>query len=269
MAVGKSRELRMIVYLLVFLHSGTWLLRQNKTLTSSLLPPDTTTDMHASFTITSRSASISHATASVPPPPFLTFDILSIGSKTRLDYLEGQRDTFGSHVSVRHFFGVTEDVDDDVTCSTHLTTNETVKVAKFCAKKYWNRRTQMEMKFMRNHYASIKFLLSKENPSGWLCAQTRPIVALSKVVLKQYRTGEIETLPDYLIIVDDDTHLNVPMIQEYFQSDPAYFSGGAARTIAGCLVRKPIFQLHFTMNIGGQGLFLSQGTYDVVTRDSR
>jgi hypothetical protein len=110
------------------------------------------------------------------------------------------------------------------------------------------------MKFMRNFYAHDPWLLKKQNPGGWLCAQTRPIVALYKVALRKYR---MEELPDYLIIVDDDTHLNLPMIHDYFQSDPTYFA--AARTIAGCLVRKHVWQLHFTLAFGGYGIFFSKG----------
>jgi hypothetical protein len=201
--------------------------------------------------------SASSFTESEEPNPFLTFDILSIGSKTRLDYLQGQRDTFAKHKSVRHFFTVTEDVDDDKLCSVNATDDDALRVARFCHQKFWNKQTQMQMKFMRNYYASNKWLLGKANPGGWLCAQTRPIVALYKVALRQYK--EAMELPDYLIIVDDDTHLNLPMIHEYFQSDPTYFT--AARTIAGCLVRKPVFQLHFTTSIGGHGIFFSKGTH--------
>lgn len=289
MVIGQPRDSLVFVFTTIFLLSATSLLRQNKTLTY-LLPDisltNTTgvsisnllwsyvngTELNATIESTligtaqgasklknTNSSTVGTSEYTVPAP-FLTFDILAIGSKTRLDYLEGQRETIGAHVSVRHFFGVTEDVDEDATCSTDMTSNDTLKVAKFCHKKFWNKRTQMQMKFMRNHYASVKFLFGKTNPTGWLCAQTRPIVALSKVVLSKYMSGEV-SLPDYLVIVDDDTHLNLPLIQQYFQSDPDYFSNGAARTIAGCLVRKPVFQLHFTIAIGGLGLFFSKGTF--------
>jgi hypothetical protein len=51
------------------------------------------------------------------PKGGLVVDIMSIGSKTRLNYQEAQRSTFAKHMSVRFFFNITEDDDADVNCS--------------------------------------------------------------------------------------------------------------------------------------------------------
>jgi hypothetical protein len=47
-------------------------------------------------------------------------DTLSIGSRQRPELMEAQKYSFGTRVSVRHFFTATEDDDEDPQCDSHI-----------------------------------------------------------------------------------------------------------------------------------------------------
>lgn len=110
------------------------------------------------------------------------------------------------------------------------------------------------MKYSHNYYASHNFLRAKGNPAGWLCAQARPAFGFGKVVdhYRQYRPE----LPDYLIIMDDDTYYNIELFEAFMKEteDP-----NEALAIAGCLVRRPIFDFKKTMPFGGFGMIFRRG----------
>jgi hypothetical protein len=200
----------------------------------------------------------------------LIIDIMSVGSKTRMNYLETQRATFGSHKSVRYFFNITEDDDADPHCAENFGPKDSIAVANFCRNKVWHRR-QFLMRYLRTRYAKIPWLKKKASPHGWMCAQTRPSHGLHKV-LSKYRESspinsnstigsnlkreqDLEPLPDYLIVIDDDTFVNVKLVHQYL----ATYDSSTPKTIAGCLIRSPIQKVNFTLPYGGYGTIFSRG----------
>lgn len=196
-----------------------------------------------------------HRTASLPTK-FRVVDLLSIGSNSRLEYLEAQRETFGKHLSVRLFFNATEDTDDDPTCSQRLSKWNVTQISRFChVKKKWNPNRQFLMSYLKSAYANEVWLRRKPNSPGWMCAQTRPMQGLYQL-LQFYKVNGAE-LPDFLIILDDDTYYNLPLFHEYFQKHHPNSSKPLA--VAGCRVRSPVHKINFTIPFGGYGLTLSKG----------
>jgi hypothetical protein len=132
-----------------------------------------------------------------------SIDIVSMGSNTRPEYLEMQRQTFGLHESVRAFYPVTEANDTDASCSRSngLTSDGVLDVIQFC-----NRTdTQTETNNPNSALSELmKRLFKPRRESGWLCAQKRPVEALSQLLFK-YKAG-LE-IPQYVILTDDDTFL--------------------------------------------------------------
>jgi hypothetical protein len=193
----------------------------------------------------------------------LVVDIMSVGSKTRLDYQETQRNTFAKHKSVRFFFNITEDDDADLNCSISLVANDSYAIANFCrppldgSSSRWGKHHRL-MRFMEIYYELPSDLEKKTYPSGWICAQARPTHGFGKVVAR-YRamkdTYGDAALPDYLLIADDDTYVNMDLFVEYMSN----FDGGVPRAIAGCLIRTPSEELNFSFPYGGYGTIFSKG----------
>jgi hypothetical protein len=183
----------------------------------------------------------------------MVFDLLSIGSLSRIDYQEAQKRTFGTHPSVRYFFNATEEDDVERSCHEELTWEDVLAIASFCHRgKNWN--PQSLMRYQRNHYARSQWLEQKKNPLGWMCAQKRPIHGLTKV-LHHYRQQH-EKLPDYLIIMDDDSYFQLQFVQNELMR---HYSPESARALAGCLIRNRVKESNFTFPFGGYGTILSQG----------
>jgi hypothetical protein len=205
-----------------------------------------------------------------------TVDILSIGSTSRLDYLQAQQDSFGSHISVRHFFNVTERDDIDSNCSQRLKWKHMNAISKFCKKQVqWDKQRQFFMTYMKANFARSKWLAKKANPAGWICAQQRPALGFYKV-MEHYRSSmrrlvfqnpplsSSSVLPDYLIIMDDDTYYNLELFEEHFspsrsQNYNSNLSSSIPRGIAGCMVRSPVRSINFTFPYGGFGFMMSRG----------
>ena len=71
---------------------------------------------------------------------------------------------------------------------------------------------------------------------------------------RHYRaTGE--ALPDFFLIVDDDTYFNM----ELFRREHEWADASRATFHAGCLVRFPVWQVNFTFPFGGFGSILGRG----------
>jgi hypothetical protein len=111
------------------------------------------------------------------------------------------------------------------------------------------------MAYLQTAYANERWLRNKANPAGWMCAQTRPVQGFYKVI--QYYKQQRQPLPDYLIIMDDDTYYNMQLFQEHFQVH--YPNSSEPIAVAGCLVRSPIHEINFTIPFGGYGFTLSRG----------
>jgi hypothetical protein len=189
----------------------------------------------------------------------LVVDIMSIGSNTRIHYQHVQRETFGSHKSVRFFFNITELDDSDPTCADNFTPEDSYAVSKFCHSRKWQPH-QFLMRYLRNPYARARWLKGKAAPHGWMCAQVRPSHGLAKVVAK-YREMEHthgdKALPDYLVIADDDTYINIELFEQYMST----FDTSIPRGVAGCMVRSPVREVNFTIPFGGFGMVFSKGTF--------
>lgn len=194
----------------------------------------------------------------------LVVDIMSIGSKTRIHYQETQRETFASHKSVRFFFNITELDDADPTCADNFGPDDSYAVSKFCHSRKW-KPNQFLMRYLKNPYARTRWLKGKPSPHGWMCAQVRPSHGLAKVVA-QYRAMEKthgdKALPDYLIIADDDTYVNLELFEQYMST----FDTSIPRGVAGCMVRSPIREVNFTIPFGGFGMVFSKGKF-IVSRN--
>jgi hypothetical protein len=221
-------------------------------------------------------------TTTSSPDVVFVVDVLSVGSLHRLDYIEAQKQTFGSHVSVRHFFNVTEADDADPACATNLSRTDVVAISNWCkSTKQWNATRQFVLHYLQGPYARADWLMKKANPAGWMCAQSRPVQGMYKV-LQMYRdqyqrdrdyhqssttsSSSSSSLPDYLLIVDDDTYYNMDIFLEYLQTNPRYVNSSVPSAIAGCLVRSPISAIHLTLPFGGYGITLSKGYLEKIMR---
>jgi hypothetical protein len=176
-------------------------------------------------------------------------DILAIGSRTRLQNLEMQRNTFASHVSVRNFFNATEDDDVDPFCQSNLTERDVQNIIGFCRAK--------TNKIMSKYFLPKTIERRKADPSGWLCAQTRPAIGFHEAIQHYATIGE--SLPDYFIIMDDDTYFNVELFLQYTVQKKKDSSRSFA--IAGCLMN---FPQKFTFPYGGYGFIISKGSLEKI-----
>ncbi|KAL7579655.1 hypothetical protein ACA910_021806 [Epithemia clementina (nom. ined.)] len=130
-------------------------------------------------------------------------------------------------------------------------------------------------------FFSVPKLLEKHNPVHWLCAQKRPFDGFIHMMQKYYDSNKdnndsnqpssqttsttISTTPhctqtlllrDYLIVVDDDTWLNLDLIvPQLTMSSP---STDAPTVVAGCMIYTSQFIPYFSFPYGGFGIFLSR-----------
>lgn len=184
------------------------------------------------------------------------FDILSIGSLARPELLMAQQRTFASHVSVRRFVNATERDDADQNC---LVAHDPMAVSRWCRGQPYSNTKQKFLRRLTEWYAKPRWLASKKNPTGWMCAQPRPLQAFHQLVKTSYQSSSNSSnataadLPDYLIIMDDDTYYNMEDVSRFLQEDDP----DIPRAIVGCLVRDN--QAYYSFPIGGFGLILSRG----------
>lgn len=194
------------------------------------------------------------AIMSAPLRPTISVDILSVATINRTELLDAQKRTFVTHPSVRNFFNATELDDYDPTCYRDLTWEHVRLVSTFCRNR--PKGISYEYRFMRGMYARTPFLARKPNPAGWLCAIQRPYAGLRKAYLHYQQNRQL--LPDYFIILDDDTYYNM----EIFQKNHETLNSSVPTVVAGCLVRQPVMQINFTFPFGGYGAVFSKGSLD-------
>jgi len=202
-----------------------------------------------------------------------SFDVLSIGSVTQIDLLHAQSNTWASHPSVRNFYGATESDDPDPSCHQRLTPDEVYDRSKHCRNKNAYKVRNNLVSGFGSHYALPQWLKKKANPVGWMCAQRRPPFALGKL-LRFYREATkiygYDALPSYLILTDDDTYVDLEILEKKVIMDIAAANASNPSLMvipsydtpvvfAGCLVRMPNEQVNFTFPFGGFGQFFSKG----------
>lgn len=177
----------------------------------------------------------------------LIVDILSIGSQRRKELQQVQINTFATHKTVRNFFAADEFVDKDPNCNQVLNVADTLEISNFCVEKEWKSKNQWLMRLMTRHYITRERLEANANPVGWMCAQARPLFSLFEIQ-KRY---EREPLPDYLLVIDDDSYFNMNKFQKHFTLE----GSSRPRAIAGCRIK---FHITFSGPYGGFGLILSR-----------
>jgi len=198
------------------------------------------------------------------------FDVLSIGSISHTELLQAQSDTWASHSSIGNFFGATEQDDPDPNCYKTLTNEEVIERSKFCRRETDENTASLNAltKVLSSAYACHHFLGRKANPAGWMCAQRRPPFALAKL-LRLYRKGYNihgdSFLPPYLIVTDDDTFVDIPLLEKKLMVGPNVGDSALIPShmtpvvFAGCRVRHLINEVNFTFSYGGFGQFFSRG----------
>lgn len=197
-------------------------------------------------------------------------DIISVGSYTRPEYQDAQQNSFGKHPSIRHFFRVTEadDVDQgEKSCNEHLSWKEVQNISGFCG----GMRNRVKDKHpflyeLRIKFANVQWLGRKSNPVGWMCAQKRPMAGFKKVV-QFYRENPQQLLPDFLIILDDDTYIQMDRVVQYlvsFQKEKYEESQDDNIVLAGCVIRGRIKRFRWIFPFGGWGTIFSRGTLQTI-----
>lgn len=211
-------------------------------------------------------------------------DIVSIGSRTRPSYQETQKAIFGTHSSVRNFINATEEIDSDRNCSETLDRNQLARIVLYCryhsslgfknndpsslsslAKEQPKTNTAFYTKKHGKKFVPLLKLLQKSYPMGWLCAQKRPLEAfyayMQGFVLQHHRknnsndsnnSGNRTDIPDYLFVIDDDTYVNLNLVEPELR---ARFPAQRPHAIVGRLISS---QSLYTFPLGGFGIIFTK-----------
>jgi hypothetical protein len=185
----------------------------------------------------------------------MVVDVLSVCSVRRLDLLDVQRRTMGSHLNVRNFFSVTELDDADPECYQKLTWEHVRNISRFCRRRRPAESYHRVYRYMTGIlFAREQWLEKKANPTGWMCAQKRPYYGLAKAARHYVRHRQ--DLPDWLIIMDDDTYYNMELFRDQFRRRDS----SELEVSVGCLVRQPVHLVNLTFPYGGFGSVISRGS---------
>ena len=189
----------------------------------------------------------------IPPLP-LTIDMISIGTMHQQALQDAQLDTMGSNPMVRNLFRVTEANDTDSLCHTDLTMDHVRQILEHCRDRDLMDRYRQHHKMLyllnKHNVLSDEYYLGRSSPMGWRCAQKRPIDGLVQV-LRQYK----DSFPDYLVIMDDDTWINLDrtffsLYREYPPDEPW--------AVAGCLLQLRTPPKDLSWPFGGMGTVLTR-----------
>ena len=176
-----------------------------------------------------------------------SIDIVTIGSLSNIVNQNAQKQTFGSHRFVRNFFPITELNDTDIHCSTNLTFDQYQRVVASCVKD-------------QNLKLPTTLFLPRNNSTEWLCAQKRPIDGLL-LALKKYKSWR-SSIPDYLILINDDTYLNMDALVKTFQES---YPPNDNHLVAGCTFLG-IKESHFVFPVDGMGTIITRATMEKIIK---
>ncbi len=197
------------------------------------------------------------------PPPIIDYndlgfsledvaiDVISIGSLTRADYLKAQATTWASHVSIRHFWGITEIDDFDNECVS-MTPEEQSTHVQTCKSMQTN--DPFINSFVSKYYGLSEGERSRIDDKGWICAQRR-IGRAFEWIQSQYH-GSVDP-PNFLIVVDDDTFLDVTKLQMYLQREQESIESRPMGR-AGCIFKENDSSIPWSIPYGGFGTYLNR-----------
>ena len=160
-------------------HYSRYMANINYNAFSSYLTDEVVSNVSGAKT-TNTTGRVTTRTRKIPSNSQMVIDLLGIGSNERPQLLEAQRESFGSHKSVRYFFNATEDDDDDPLCSAQLPQDQAWRICHYCSytKKRYDPIQNEFLQYTRNYFAKKNWLRKKANPVGWMCAQRRPLHGL-------------------------------------------------------------------------------------------
>lgn len=231
-----------------------------------------------------------------------SLDVLIVGSQNNVEAARTQFQTWGSHPAIRNFVLATEHDDPDPQCHESMKSwSHVEKYVSTCRNHlFWKNldaHSLLTKYWVKRAYAHIDWLKKKKDPGGWLCAQKRFVAAFTKLsrwyadhasdhsqqeelrrrsVTDDDHDGVMDGFPDYLIIADDDTYMNIEHISEYLinaphklknekglSNDEMYVPTPDVPVIfAGCRTRAPVGDIKWTAPFGGFGIFLSKAALE-------
>lgn len=194
-------------------------------------------------------------------------DVLSIASATRQEVVNAQKETWGSHHTIRNFLTVTEEDDPDPQCNVNFTDDRAFAYSGYCKKRSAWPKSNFLTKHFTTSFARPQWLAKKKDAGAWLCAQRRMAAGLAKVGRIYRSSGEI---PAFLVLVDDDTYVNMDRFEKEVlcnmsgdDNNSTVMEDGAdasAKVYAGCVVvASPGQLIQWTIPFGGWGTFFSRG----------
>lgn len=181
----------------------------------------------------------------------VVIDFISVGSLIKPENQAAQLQTFAQHEVVRNFFGVTELNDTDATCHTEFSLDQWQAMRNFCSSTAGQSNVAALLRTR---------LFWPKKHTGWMCAQKRPIDGF-RLALEHYQTTK-EPLPSYLLIIDDDTYVNMPAITQMCQQ---HYPITEPHVIAGCRFTWPR-KLEFSFPTGGFGSILTRAALERIMR---
>lgn len=175
-------------------------------------------------------------------------DTISIGSNFNIEQMEAQAQSWGSHPSIRFFFGATEFDDTDTFCR-RVKKKFVVEFAQYCKFRNYN----SSLNPIRSQFPIQKWLSKQNKTRGWLCAQKRFAHAVGKIG-KFYREKGPDSLPDFLFLQDDDTWYGMPALVNFLSQR----SQETPYVTAGCLIQWPVNLVNFSFPYGGFGTMFNK-----------
>lgn len=190
-----------------------------------------------------------------------TIDIVSIGSKTRFEHLKAQASTWVSHPYVRSFWGFTEKQGHNETCDS-MTDEEITSHVDSCVAGFDETAGHIQ-EFITEGYTLIEDGRRRRD-AGWICAQRRVGRALGWLKHVAYKDHDQDSLPDLLLIVDDDTYIDLNIIEEKTGEFKA-IADGSVEVLGSCLFEESGF-IKWPFSYGGFGTFFSKASIQQLIR---